>query len=180
MSSNSTKRETRKIVITVIAIVLIIIAVRSCFYFQFDHMGTSRASRSFNTSQEGFRLVANYLFDLNLDHGWVRIDDSNDAVFLVRVGERIPISDENVVEAILHLNQRGYGTISMGDEGVRFLLWVRAIEQGHGIAYLPNGRLNDGTGLLPFVIELEPITEDGWYYYWDWFSRWRGRRGGIE
>jgi len=60
------------------------------------------------------------------------------------------------------------------DEGIAFLQWTH-FEQGRGIAYMPQGRIHDGTGLLPFMIELEPLDEDGWYFYVEWFSLWKNQ-----
>jgi len=165
----------------VMMVVMVIVAANIFRYYQFRRLLTNRASHSFNISREEFQLVADYLMETDFGSSFIRLNEiSAYGTVEMSVGqERISVSNERVSDAIRHLSRHGYRRISMeADEGVSFLLWTRALEQGHGIAYMPQGRIHDGIGLLPFMIELEPLDEEGWYYYFEWFSEWRRRQSG--
>jgi len=133
----------------------------------------SQAERNFNSNRRDLQLITDYLISSNFDEISIRLDSEID----VRSGlTRVSISDGTVNAAIQRLSRRGYRIIAMNEEGVRFLRWVY-FEQGRGFAYLPQGRTaEEGEGLLPFMIELEPLSEDGWYFYVEWFSEWRRRQ----
>ena len=141
-----------------------------------------RTERELQSNREAFQVIVEYLLNAGFDHGSIRRDNAcYEAVYIFAYGGglrlgHVPISDEEVADAIRCLFQQGHRSITMrSDEGVKFLRWTH-FEQGRGIAYLPQGRIHDGGGLLPFAIEIEPLTEDSWYFYVEWFSVWRGRR----
>jgi len=144
------------------------------FFWSLQSQPTERqVEQNFNSNRRDFQLIVEYLISSDFDEISIRLD-SGSPTDNVRSGlAPVSISDGNVNTAIQRLSRRGYRTISMNEEGVRFLRWVYW-EQGRGFAYLPQGRTSEeGTGLLPFTIELEPLSEDGWYFYVEWFSEWR-------
>ena len=77
--------------------------------------------------------------------------------------QHIPITDENVVNAIESLRERGYGIISKGGNTITFLRWS-TIGRGRGILYSIDGsRPNEA--IFTFFTILEPLSKDGWFFY---------------
>jgi hypothetical protein len=176
MSRVSLKTLKIGVIVLVVAVMLITIAsVSLCFLLR--PPGIEQMHRSFQLNREEIQLVTDYLLGTELVACTIFIHSeqirTHDIVELQVEQVRIPIRDDRVSNAIHHLSMQGYVIVKMrGDEGVSFLKWTH-FEQGRGIAYMPHGRIHDGEGLLPFMIELKPLSEDGWYFYVEWFSLWK-------
>ena len=151
------------IVLVGICVVVVYIAVG--LFFLLRPPNANQAGRIFQANQEDMQIVVAYMMKTENRNFYIGANADN----------IIPL-DRDVIDAINRLFQQGFRSIEKNEEGVRFLRWIHRIEQGHGIVYLPNGRLHDGTGLIPFLTELEPLSETGWYYYVDFFSEWRRRQ----
>ena len=81
------------------------------------------------------------------------------------------VSDEEVAESIRILFCQGYRVIGKRGEGIFFMRWSTR-ERGRGIVYSIN-RTTPDESMITFLTELEPLTEDGWYFYVDDFNEWR-------
>ena len=88
--------------------------------------------------------------------------------------QHILISDENVVNAIETLRERGYRLISKNNDTIQFLRWSMR-NRGHGIAYSINGDFPDSSA-FSFLTKLEPLSVDGWFYYEEDFNEYRRRQ----
>ena len=84
---------------------------------------------------------------------------------------RIPIDDERYLVVIQNLFNRGFRVISKDEKAVSFLRWSTR-NHGRGIVYSLDGTTPDEESLT-FLTEIEPLTEDRWYFYVEDFHVWR-------
>jgi len=117
----------------------------------------NRLERSFAANQHEFYIIAKYLTEARRD-GWFSIRQND-----VDSGS-IPIRDEDVAQAVRTLFRQGYWNISTNKHGILFLYW-RFFEQGIGIVHTFYDS-NPGDAVF-FPIEVLPLSEEGWYYYFD-------------
>ena len=68
---------------------------------------------------------------------------------------------------------RGYKGIGRDGNTIYFVRWTRLMDFGAGIAYSVNGKDEPE---LDFVTKLEPLSEDGWYFYEEDYNEWRVRK----
>ena len=87
---------------------------------------------------------------------------------------RVLIEDEEASEALRSLFNRGFLAMHRGDGNVVFLRW-RTLREGRGIVYSLDGSTPQESGGLTFLVEIEPLSEEGWYFYVDNFNVWRAR-----
>jgi len=86
----------------------------------------------------------------------------------------VPVKDEAFIEALLHLFQYS-SVIAKNGNGVNFLIWS-ARNHGRGIVYSIDGNTPDESSGLVFLTHIEPLSEEGWYFYDENFYTWRSRR----
>ena len=89
---------------------------------------------------------------------------------------RIPIENKEVLEALHSLFHRGFPMVSGGggDGNIVFLRW-RFFSEGRGIVYSLDGSTPEESRGLTYLVEIEPMSEEGWYFYVDNFNVWRAR-----
>ena len=85
------------------------------------------------------------------------------------------IDDEETVNTVKQLRRRGYAGVSKRNNCVVFRRWRHPIFPiSKGIAYSIDGRVPDDSA-IQFLIHIEPLTEDGWYYYEKDYNEYRAR-----
>ena len=94
--------------------------------------------------------------------GWI----NNERVY-------IPIEDEAVLEAIGQLFQNGCYLIGSSKNSVRFLTFS-ARNQGGGVVYSFDENAPDGSDFL-HLTKIEPLSEEGWFFYVEDYNVWRRR-----
>jgi hypothetical protein len=138
----------------------------------------TRMAEHFHADREELQIIVNYL--IGTEYSTVRIwetdirdiDDPANVPMFVSSSRRT-VSDEYVGEAILHLiQQEGYRGIRKIDGVITFQRWSN-LDAGRGIAYSIDGSTPNNEDIFPFLTELEPLPEDGWYFYVDDFNEWR-------
>jgi len=113
---------------------------------------------------EGHHVFTAYHMDRDSESGAIRIN--------VAPGEQVAVSEEEVNVAFRQLFSQGY--MDMGREGgaIRFTRCGTLVET-RGMVYFPGGYLPENTRLLSFIVTLEPMSEEGWYYWVSNFRLWR-------
>ena len=85
----------------------------------------------------------------------------------------IDIGDEDVIEAVYTLFRQGYGEISKGGNIIVFQRWSN-LDAGRGIVYSINGN-TPREDEINFLVEILPLSQEGWYFYIEDFNEWRRR-----
>ena len=85
----------------------------------------------------------------------------------------VAISDENVETAINRLLSKGYRQVVKRDGFISFTRWGNT-GAGVGVVYSIGGAIPCSTA-IQFLIELEPLTEDGWFYFEVHYNTYRTR-----
>jgi hypothetical protein len=86
---------------------------------------------------------------------------------------RVLINDKDVVGALNVLFKQKYHIIGKSGNGISFLRWSN-LDAGRGIVYSLDGSAPDESS-LPFLTEIKPLSEEGWYFYVEDFNEWRRR-----
>jgi hypothetical protein len=91
------------------------------------------------------------------------------------VGElgSVPVSDQKVIDTVALLFSSGYQTITKKENAIVFLRWTGR-DSGRGVVYSLDGQLPNES-VLPFLIRIEPLSIEGWYYYEEDFNEWKRR-----
>jgi hypothetical protein len=144
---------------------------------------SQRLERELQRDKEKFETVVEYLLSLEYEKVSILRRDIEDGDFtnieMLPIGlgiGRVPISDNDAREAVAHLFQQGYTSIGRDERVVRFTRWT-FFENATGIVYSISGSKPSESRTLAFPVEIEPLSEDGWYYYREHFSEWRRRQG---
>lgn len=121
-------------------------------------VGKEKAEHYFSRDKTDILIVTNYLE--KSEHQVIYINDSDGSIY---VGYNDKIDDEIVVKALERLfNKQGYQSIEKNNNTIHFLRWTRLMDFGSGFAYSINA---ENKPVLPHLTKLEPLSEDGWYYY---------------
>ena len=132
----------------------------------------------FHSDREKLQLIVDYLISTNFNHISIRNiparnSDSTNIEMSTGLGTgSAVISDEYVSEAVLLLFQQGYRGITKSGSFIIFQRWS-TLDAGRGIAYSIDRNTPIQAPPFDFLIEVEPLTEDSWYFYVDDFNEWR-------
>ncbi len=165
------KRKTR--IITVCVSLFVIIAITfGLMYWAIDKLtplDKDRAERYFNRDKEDILLVTQYF--VNSGYSNILIHDANGNISIGY--NSLMITDETVKKAVNNLiDKRGYISMERTDNTISFAMWCRLSDVSRGIAYSID---KEHEPTLEYLTELEPLEEDGWYYYEDDYNEWRVR-----
>ena len=108
--------------------------------------------REFNSNREEFDLIVGYLLDLDDERIRISRNDGN-----------IPISDEEVAEAIGTLFQLGYRRIMKDEYRVTFSRWANR-HRNIGVYYFIDEEMPKES-LMEFLVEYKPLCNANWYFY---------------
>lgn len=161
-----------RFVITVISIIvavgLIWIAILSLVPPDRD-----KVEKYFERDKADFAIITEYI--INTGYSYISINKSNIEKGMMFTGadtRNKKIEDEMVVKALDRLlKKRGYHVIGKNDNTVFFQKWAM-LEEDRGIAYSING---EDKPSIEFLTKLEPLSENGWYYYEADYNKWRNR-----
>jgi|GEM_PF-1337033 len=137
----------------------------------------SRIQADFQKNQESLNVVAKYLINSNFDHAMIRKTSNSDhssRIVMSVAGNRILVSDEAVSGVIHSLFQNGFSSISKDESVIVFQRWSN-LSSGRGIVYSIDGTTPTSDTILSFLVEIEPLPQDSWYFYVDDFDLWRMR-----
>ncbi|MDE6150303.1 MAG: hypothetical protein K2F81_09500 [Ruminococcus sp.] len=117
----------------------------------------------FERDKEDLVLVTEYF--ANCDYTTMYIKKSNyekGIIFTSSDKFDIKIEDKAVIKAINRLiKRRNYKMIKRNGNTIYFEIWSFG-EKSCGIAYSING---EAKPVIQYLTELEPFSENGWYYY---------------
>jgi len=163
------------VLFTTIFIVVFIIGI---LFLTATSPDLNQMERDFQENRETLNVVVEYFIQSEFDSISIRFTDTQDSdcrdieMFAGLETGWIPISDENISDAICLLFQQGYRGIHKREGGVSFLRWSTR-DHGRGIVYSINGETPKESELLPFLTEIEPLSVEGWYFYVENFNEWR-------
>lgn len=117
----------------------------------------------FERDQSDFAIITEYF--INSGYSYINIDKSNIKKGTMFTGANTHdkrIEDDAVIKSLNRLfGKQGYHVIGRNDNTVFFQKWS-FLEKDRGIAYSINGK---DKPVVEFLIKLETLSENGWYYY---------------
>lgn len=150
------------------------IAVRSLIEIFLPPPSEEKMERIFNRDQEDLVTIKNYFVDSEYSEIFINESSYIKHPNMMDAGSQIgdvEIKDADVLEAIKRLFEKhGYKIISKSGNTIEFCEWTRLADNSRGIAYSING-IDEPE--IDFVTRLEPLDEEGWYYYEADFNEWR-------
>ena len=135
-----------------------------------------KMERIFNRDQDDLFTIKDYFVES--EYSELRIDISSytkhpDMINAGREIGDVEIEDAEVLDAIKRLfEQHGYESISKDGNTIEFHEWSALLDNSRGIAYSING-IDEPE--ITFGTKLEPLDEEGWYYYEADYNEWRKR-----
>ena len=135
-----------------------------------------KMERIFNRDQDDLFTIKDYFVES--EYSELRIDISSytkhpDMINAGREIGDVEIEDAEVLDAIKRLfEQHGYESISKDGNTIEFHEWSALLDNSRGIAYSING-IDEPD--ITFGTKLEPLDEEGWYYYEVDYNEWRKR-----
>ena len=139
--------------------------------------GIKQTERDFKKNKDAITLVKDYLADSDYDHISITSSMERGIMCVFILGQSyVTISDDEVVEAITQLHRKGYSSISKKSNAINFVRWTGK-DVGKGVVYSIDGHIPDEDSLI-FLTKIEPLSEDGWYYYEEDYNKWRIGKSG--
>jgi hypothetical protein len=160
------------LIITIFSLFAIILALPYILPTPFKGVGAME--RDFDKNKETIIFVKNYLIELDFES--IHINSSNGTMFTGLEYGNIIIESDSAKEAIQLLFRNGYKAIGKKENSIRFLRWSN-LDSGTGAVYSIDGNIPDESS-LQHLTKIEPMHEDGWYYYEGDFNEWRIRNRG--
>ena len=162
----------RRILTVCVSLVIIVAISFGLMHWAFDKLtplDKDKAERYFNRDKEDIMLITQYFVKSGYSN--ILINDTNGNMSIGYTC--IKINDETVKKAVNNLiDKRGYISIQRTDNTISFAMWCRLSDVSRGIAYSID---KEHEPTLEYLTELEPLEENGWYYYEDDFNEWRVR-----
>jgi len=137
--------------------------------------GMREMERDFNRNKETIFIARDYL--AGFDYDFLRYPPFSGERGMMSTGTRgvyVEVEDYNARNAMDLLLRRGYQTITKDGNFIILLRW-RNMDNGRGIVYSID-RTQPNESVLPFLIRLEPLSEEGWFYYEEDFNEFRRRQ----
>jgi len=133
----------------------------------------SRIERDFQRDREQLIIVRDFLIESEIGDIHINSDSAVDWLFSEMEQGRISTEHETALEIIHQFSQRRSGVISRRDNVIIFQRWS-SLDAGRGIAYSIDGSVPDNS-TITFLVQIEPLSEEGWFFYIDDFSEYRMR-----
>ena len=171
----------RKTVITALLAAVVITALILSIHFTLvlllgpPWQGMREMERDFDRNKETIITARDYL--ANLEYDFLRYPTFSGETGKMSTetrGDYFLIEDEHTRNALDVLIRHGYQIIRKEGNFIVFLRW-RNKDNGRGIVYSINGVPPDES-VLQFLTRLEPLSEEGWYYYEEDFNEFRIRQ----
>ena len=161
----------------ILVIVFLIIAFPIFYFFYImapPWQGINQTEKDFRKNEDLIELVKDYFAQSEYDSISITSSMERGAMFVNIVGQSyVTIRNEEVIEAIMQLHKKGYSSISKKSNGISFVRWTGK-DVGKGVVYSIDGHEPDKSS-FDFLTKIEPLSENGWYYYEEDFNEWRIR-----
>jgi len=158
--------------IAFIIIIFIALIVMSRF-FSTPGRSMRNAEKDLQRNNELFDIVKDYISGSEYDYIYI---SSNMRLGVMSAGEqgRVLINTEEVADAIMTLRKRGFHSIVKSNSCIKFHRQAFLREISYGIVYSIDGHIPDESAFT-FLTKIEPLSEDGWYYYEEDYNEFRIR-----
>ena len=150
------------ILIVVIAVFVLPVLILGIIFAP-PWQGMSEVVRDFGRNQEELMIVRDYLVGLGYEFITIRPNRETGP----------QISDPRADAAVDTLFERGYRIISKRANGLVFTRWSNT-DRAVGVVYSMDGNAV-GEDVLNFLTQIEPLDEEGWFFFVDDFNEWRVR-----
>ena len=159
------KKNLKDNIIFVITSIIIIVIVGFIWIFilSITPPDKEKMDSYFERDKSDFAIITEYF--INSGYSYINIDKSNIKKSTMFTGANTydkRIEDDAVIKSLNRLfEKQGYHVIGRNDNTVFFQKWS-FLEKDRGIAYSINGK---DKPVVEFLIKLETLSENGWYYY---------------
>lgn len=178
--------------ICVIVVVVSIICIYLCYTnMEFSHEdvlkrnfidsigippNAKKMQKIFNRDQNELCTIVGYF--INTEHSKINISEASylksPNIMSVSNGSEIGnvvIEDEAVLQSVKKIfEEQGYDYIGKNGNTIYFQEWSALRDNSRGIAYSVNKKDEPE---IYFLTKLEPLDEEGWYYYEVDYNEWR-------
>jgi len=138
--------------------------------------GIDNAGEVFFENKELVFLVRDYLVQSEYDSISIAPHMEKGIMFVNQVKvPYVPIDNEEVEEAMNVLRENGYSSFSKYNSCIKISMRT-SVNVSYGVAFSTTGHVLDESS-FDFLTLIEPLTEEGWYYYEEDFPEWRVRDG---
>jgi len=138
--------------------------------------GRARMERNFQRHNESIIMIKNYITEQGHDNILVWDRHAEAGVLSLGLGyDPIPVSDEDVLGAIrLLFERRRVNVIVRRGNNIIFQMWSTR-NHGRGIVYSIDGSVPAPSSGLQYLTEIEPLSEEAWFFYVENVHTWRSR-----
>ena len=154
-------KKTVSIIAIILAAVIVLLLVHELFK-------PDIAQEVFLSDYDELAQVVEYLSSLeNETYAYI---ESADGTMKVRFGEKTTIDNENVINTVSSLFDKGYYGIAKSHDTIYFKRWKDPFGCFKGFAYSMNGtdEIN-----IEFLTEKGVLSEENWYFYVSDYNEWR-------
>lgn len=159
----------------IMAIVFVTVVV-SCIWnaiYSLKPPDKDDTEKYFDQEKNDLFLVTEYLTKLEWSEIYINKSDFRKNILYIGVAaNEVKIDEEEVATAIVRLvKKRNYKVIKKNGNTIYFEKWFFG-EECRGIAYSINRK---DKPVIEYLTELEPLSENGWYYYEADYNEWRSK-----
>jgi hypothetical protein len=163
------------LIIGIIAVITLTVLIPYLLFFYWmapPWQELHRTETDFRRNKELIVIVRDYLITSNYDSITIHSVKEPETMFVMELGS-VPISDSKVIDTVALLFNNGYQSITKKENAIVFLRWTGR-DGGRGVVYSIDGQLPNESA-LPFLVRIEPLSIEGWYYYEEDFNEWKRR-----
>ena len=162
------------ICILIIASIAIIAGLICWMIYSFSPPDKNKAERLLARDKADMILITEHFIKSNYLEIYINESRAKKGSMFTGLETRdVNIEDRTVAEAIYRLfEKRGYKGINRDGNTISFLKWTRLMDFGSGIVYSIN---REDEPVLQYLTKIEPLSENGWYYYEEDYNEWRNR-----
>ena len=153
--------------IMIAAVVILSLFVTSCS----PKRGLGNAKKDLQSNLELFVITRDFLVEEEYDYISIRFRGEGTMFVNKTDTPYVPIDNDEVIEALDLLRQRGFEHTLKYKDSVQFYRRSHS-EIYYGIVYSMDGQAPDDT-VVQFLTKIEPLTEEGWYYFEGDYNRYR-------
>ena len=148
-------------------VVCLFFIVRSC-----QPPGKGQAQEWMDDMQQDLNTVAQYLKEYPYPDILIDEEEQADGAMNLLLSQIVAIDNDEVVKAIDRLFAYGFTRISKDEEDncIEFLKHTAFSDRSAGLAYSVDG---ENAPILQYLTKLEPLSQEGWYYYEADYNEWR-------
>ena len=146
-----------------------------CFFHLMapPRQGMRETRKDFQKNKELILMINSFLIESEYDNIFIPPHQEKGTIYVGSGYGDVPVNNEKVVEAIVLLRKKGYSTIGKKANCVYFVRWTGK-DVGKGIVYSIDGH-EPNESSLQYLTKIEPMKENGWYYYEEDYNEWRVR-----